>query len=332
MESDIAPRGLSILNASPRLIPGPSLLHELVATSNSNGFPAIEYRSGTGDRTSVSYSQLHRAATALAARMSETLRFLAPAIDHQHLVIPILMPQSPALYIGLLAILKVGAAFCPLNLNTPIERIKFIFQDVGARLVLIDPNFLSNVPRDDGLYKIISIDESSYLDTGETVQPASYRIPRASDLAYVMYTSGSTGTPKGVGISHLAATQSLLAHDRHIPSFKRFLQFAAPTFDVSVFEIFFPLFRATTLISCNRADMLTDLPGILRDMRVDACELTPSVAGSLLKRRNKVPGLRLLLTIGEMLTEPVIQEFGGDQSEGSVLWGMYGPTEATIHW
>ncbi|KAI2610405.1 uncharacterized protein GGS25DRAFT_259552 [Hypoxylon fragiforme] len=331
MESDIAPRGLSILNASPRLIPGPSLLHELVATSNSNGFPAIEYRSGTGDRTSVSYSQLHRAATALAARMSETLRFLAPAIDHQHLVIPILMPQSPALYIGLLAILKVGAAFCPLNLNTPIERIKFIFQDVGARLVLIDPNFLSNVPRDDGLYKIISIDESSYLDTGETVQPASYRIPRASDLAYVMYTSGSTGTPKGVGISHLAATQSLLAHDRHIPSFKRFLQFAAPTFDVSVFEIFFPLFRATTLISCNRADMLTDLPGILRDMRVDACELTPSVAGSLLKRRNKVPGLRLLLTIGEMLTEPVIQEFGGDQSEGSVLWGMYGPTEATIH-
>ncbi|RYP80545.1 hypothetical protein DL769_002429 [Monosporascus sp. CRB-8-3] len=77
--------------------------------------------------------------------------------------------------------------------------------------------------------------------------------------------------------------------------------------------------------------MIADLPAVLRDMEVDACELTPSVAGSLLKRRRNAPGLRLLLTIGEMLTEPVVREFGGDASQESILWGMYGPTEATIH-
>ncbi|ROT43822.1 N-(5-amino-5-carboxypentanoyl)-L-cysteinyl-D-valine synthase [Sodiomyces alkalinus F11] len=146
-----------------------------------------------------------------------------------------------------------------------------------------------------------------------------------------MYTSGSTGTPKGVGIPHGAATQSLLAHDRHIPGFQRFLQFASPTFDVSVFEVFFPLFRGCTIVSCDRATMLDDLPGIMRRLNVDACELTPTVAASLLRTRANVPSLKLLLTIGEMLTEPVVKEFGSNETRPSILWGMYGPTEAAIH-
>jgi non-ribosomal peptide synthetase component F len=147
-----------------------------------------------------------------------------------------------------------------------------------------------------------------------------------------MYTSGSTGTPKGVAIPHLAATQALLAHDGNIPAFTRFLQFASPTFDVSVFEIFFPLFRGCTLISARRQDMLDELTHVMRQMRVDACELTPTVAGSLLRTRDAVPSLKLLLTIGEMLSGPVVREFGGNERRESILWAMYGPTEATIHW
>ena len=92
------------------------------------------------------------------------------------------------------------------------------------------------------------------------------------------------------------------------------------------------LSRGSTLVSCPRMHMLSDLPGVIQRMEVDACELTPSVAGSLLKKRSNAPNLRLLLTIGEMLTEPVINEFGGDSAQPSLLWGMYGPTEATIHW
>ena len=124
----------------------------------------------------------------------------------------------------------------------------------------------------------------------------------------------------------------MLAHDRHIPQFFRFLQFAAPTFDVSVFEIFFPLFRGRTLISVRREEMLDDLPQVLRQMDVDACELTPSVAGSLLRKRDNAPRLKLLLTIGEMLNAPIVEEFGGGPGRESLLWAMYGPTEATIHW
>ncbi|KAI4866011.1 hypothetical protein F4820DRAFT_447488 [Hypoxylon rubiginosum] len=331
MEPEADLRGLSILNASPRHVPGPHLLHELVAPSSRSNLPAIDYYSRTSKSTSISYTELHCLAHALAVRMSKVLSSLASVDVQEQLVIPILIPQSPALYIGLLAILKLGAAFCPLNLGTPKDRLDFILRDVGAKLILVNSETLSELPADDGPYKVMLIDQQVDDLTSGAVQSLPFKVLKDADLAYVMYTSGSTGTPKGVGISHLAATQSLLAHDRHIPAFTRFLQFAAPTFDVSVFEIFFPLFRGSTLVCCSRAEMLTDLPGVLRDMRVDACELTPSVAGSLLKRRSNVPGLRLLLTIGEMLTDPVIQEFGGDESEGSLLWAMYGPTEATIH-
>ncbi|KAI2607878.1 hypothetical protein GGR54DRAFT_394171 [Hypoxylon sp. NC1633] len=331
MEPAIDSRGLSVLNASPRLLQGPSLLHDLVAPSGRDGLPAIDYRSSGGDRDSISYSRLHTSASALAGQIVEMLNSLAPTNVPERLVIPVLIPQSPALYIGLLGILKAGAAFCPLNPATPRDRLKFILHDVGARLVLVDSELASEIPMDEDAYTILSIDQPLDLLEYGASQLVPYQVPKTNDLAYVMYTSGSTGTPKGVGISHLAVTQSFLAHDRHVPSFTRFLQFAAPTFDVSVFEIFFPLFRGSTLVCCNRAEMLTDLPGILRDMRIDACELTPSVAGSLLRKRSNAPDLRLLLTIGEMLTEPIIQEFGGDESEDSLLWGMYGPTEATIH-
>ncbi|KFY70244.1 hypothetical protein V498_10378, partial [Pseudogymnoascus sp. VKM F-4517 (FW-2822)] len=146
-----------------------------------------------------------------------------------------------------------------------------------------------------------------------------------------MYTSGSTGLPKGVGVSHRAATQSLLAHEALIPRFSRFLQFAAPSFDVSVFEIFFPLARGATLIACHRERLLNDLPGTINLLSVDACELTPTVVGSLLLRRANVPGLKLLLTIGEMLTRPVVDEFGYSDDRPGMLYGMYGPTEAAIH-
>ncbi|KMQ81481.1 peptide synthetase, partial [Lasius niger] len=189
------------------------------------------------------------------------------------------------------------------------ERIKFILHDVSAEVVLVSGALASRIPPVTGV-NVVRVDE---LDKPASNGDMEHRRPSPQDLAYVMYTSGSTGTPKGVAISHAAATQALLAHDRHIPAFSSFLQFAAPTFDVSVFEIFFPLFRGSTLVTVPREDMLDDLPSVLREMNVDACELTPTVAGSLLRSRQYAPKLRLLLTIGEMLSPQVVREFGGGE-------------------
>ncbi|KAF5709481.1 non-ribosomal peptide synthetase [Fusarium globosum] len=316
--------GLSILNARPSRLPGPNLLHHLVKGSGQQ--VALDYMSN-GRQSTLTYNELHEAAASIATRIT-----IASGNVTGQFVVPVLIHQSPLLYISLLAILKSGGAFCPLNIDAPPERVKFILDDVAATVVLTTKELASEIPYDTSA-TIIIVDENEEFQSPSQSPRVEFkhRVPQPDDLAYVMYTSGSTGTPKGVGISHDAATQALIAHDRHIPPFSRFLQFAAPTFDVSVFEIFFPFFRGATLVSIRRAEMLDDLPGMLRAMRVDACELTPTVAGSLLRRRENAPDLKLLLTIGEMLNAPVVEEFGGDNERPSMLWAMYGPTEATIH-
>jgi amino acid adenylation domain-containing protein len=249
---------------------------------------------------------------------------------HRQHIVPVLLPQSPSLYISQLAILQSGGAFCPINLDAPQERIKFVVEDVSAGLLITSSEFKDVVSWKNGPI-VILVDEFPVLPEGEVLQPGVSREVTAEDLAYVMYTSGSSGTPKGVAVSHLAVSQSLLAHERHIPQFKRFLQFAAPSFDVSVFEIFFPFIRGCTLVGCDRSQLLNDLPGILNSLEVDAAELTPTVVGSLLQKRSNAPGLKLLLTIGEMLTTPIVEEFGASETKPCMLYGMYGPTEAAIH-
>ncbi|KAK4245111.1 non-ribosomal peptide synthetase [Corynascus novoguineensis] len=316
-------KALSIINHPATWLEGANLLHHLVQPCSKTGQHAIDFLGSDSCRTSLSYTELHHASETLARRISALAE---TSESRKPFVVPVLLPQGPELYVALLAVLKAGGAFCPMNLDVPLNRAKFILEDVAASLVITTSELASKIPQ--GQHSLLMVDVAV---SDEALVTVGFRQPVPSDLAYVMYTSGSTGTPKGVGVSHGAATQSLLAHDRHIPHFSRFLQFAAPTFDVSVFEIFFPLFRGMTLVSCNRRDMLNDLPGIIRSMNVDACELTPSVAGSLLRKRENAPCLRLLLTIGEMLTLPVVQEFGGKEGRPSMLWGMYGPTEAAIH-
>ena len=319
--------GLSILNPNPKRLSGPSLLHDLVCATSASGHPAIASLSEDGSQHAMCYEELHQAADNLVSRISETL---GQTIGTSQAVIPLLIPQGPDLYISLLAILKAGGAFCPLNLDAPEERVRFILEDVSAKIVLTTSEFASKIPTEDGR-TVLLVDGLEQVRGRNTCSDTSAPA-QDSSLAYIMYTSGSTGTPKGVGVSHSAATQSLLSHNRHIPDFDRFLQFAAPTFDVSVFEIFFPLSRGRTVVTCSRRKLLNDLPGVIRTLNVDACELTPTVAGSLLRSRASVPSLKLLLTIGEMLSKPVIEEFGGTPEHPSILWAMYGPTEAAIHW
>lgn len=316
-------QNLSILNGQPLLLEGPDLLHQLVPRLHHDA-NAIDFLEHGSKRRKFSYTTLHSLSDAFAARITEILGKLESASS----IIPIFLPQSPELYVVLLAILKAGKAFCPLNLDTPTERLKFILEDVSADIIITFESYSEHIRTATNIH-VVSADRE-LPGCHNTFHHDSPRL-NPDDLAYVLYTSGSTGLPKAVSVSHRAVTQSLLAHDRHIPAFSRFLQFAAPTFDVSIFEIFFPWFRGKTIVGCTRTQMLDDLPGTIANLDVDAAELTPTVVCNLLSGRSSVPGLKLLLTIGEMLTQPVIDEFGGDAIKESILWAMYGPTEAAIH-
>ncbi|KAI9890953.1 MAG: NRPS [Vezdaea aestivalis] len=321
---------MSTSNSDPSLLPGPGLFHHLVHRTGVDGANAIEFQNRDGKVDVITYQQLHDWSDSFARKIVQVLQKSSSTnktVSNQ--IIPVLIPQSLNLYISLLAILKAGAAFCPLNLDAPLERIKFVANDVSASLVITCREFQPRTEWTGSPPSFVIEDFDFIVDPSLAAASLSSVFP--SNIAYVMYTSGSTGTPKGVAISHRAATQSLLAHERHLPAFRRFLQFAAPTFDVSVFEIFFPLYRGATLVGRSRRDLLSNLASTINNLKIDAAELTPTVVSSLLGRRRDVPGLRLLLTIGEMLTKPIIQEYGRNKQQDSILLGMYGPTEAAIH-
>jgi amino acid adenylation domain-containing protein len=315
-------QGLSVINGIPARLDGPSLLHELI--SSPSAATAIDFLEHGSKRRKLSYEALHMMSDTLAQRIVQVVARLEDASA----IIPVLLPQSPELYIVLLAILKAGKAFCPLGLDTPSERLKFILKDISADILITNVAHGKDLDLHSNIIILQVEDELSHTEQHVKGTPS---LSRTNNLAYVLYTSGSTGMPKAVSVSHRAVTQSLLAHDRHIPSFSRFLQFAAPTFDVSIFEIFFPWYRGRTLVGCTRAHMLGDLPETIRSLDIDAAELTPTVVSNLLTGRSNVPSLKLLLTIGEMLTQDVISEYGDSDEREGILWAMYGPTEASIH-
>ena len=236
--------------------------------------------------------------------------------------------------VGLLGILKAGAAYVPVDPEYPEERIASIFQDSEAVLLLAQRRLMSQLPEshvpvlfldDEGIYAgqpEIDIDK---VETGQT----------SKDLAYVIYTSGSTGKPKGVMNEHRGVVNRIfqMSKDYSLGSRDIMLQKAPYGFDTSVLEIFGSLVSGVKLVMAKPfghrdADYLIQL---INNEGVTICYFVPSMWQVLVDRirLGQCSSLEKILCAGEDLPARLVGR-SSTKLPGASIFNAYGPTEAAV--
>ncbi|WP_130903346.1 non-ribosomal peptide synthetase [Pseudomonas sp. Sample_23] len=191
------------------------------------------------DGGSLDFAELH----AQANRLAHYLRDKGVGPD---VCVAIAAERSPQLLIGLLAIIKAGGAYVPLDPDYPAERLAYMLRDSGVELLLTQTQLLSRLPASDGV-SVIAMD-ALHLDKWPSQAPGLQL--HGDNLAYVIYTSGSTGQPKGVGNTHAALAERLqwMQDTYRLDQADVLMQKAPISFDVSVWECFWPLISGARLL------------------------------------------------------------------------------------
>ncbi|MFJ4870090.1 amino acid adenylation domain-containing protein [Streptomyces sp. NPDC088757] len=299
-------------------------LHELVEAQARRTPDAV---AATDDTTTLTYRELVDRAGRLAHHLGE--RNVAPGT-----VVGVYQERSVHLVVSLLAVLMAGGAYLPLDPALPEARVAFQIEDAAVTTVLTTARFADG-PIGTGT-RVIAVDEVL-----PTLPPARGPRPAGSpaDIAYVIYTSGSTGTPKGVPVPHRGVVNRLLwmQEEYALEPGECVLQKTPFTFDVSVWEFFWPLLAGA------RLHLLA--PGAHRDPRavatavrthgVTTLHFVPPMLDLFLAEPEAagLPELRRVVCSGEALRPETVARFFavyGPSAQAPGLYNLYGPTEASI--
>ena len=272
------------------------------------------------DGKSLTYMDLDRRANALANRLRE------PGVTTGTLV-AICVERSVDMLVGLLAILKTGGAYLPLDPAFPQQRLAMILEDARPALLLTQPFLVDALPDSD--VKLVFCDDGNdSAVTGPKVAPTHMS---GDDLAYVIYTSGSTGRPKGVEIPH-RATVNLLSSIKQKPgcgAADALLAVTTLSFDIAALELFTPLLSGGRVIIAKRDDV-SDPARLARLVERSGCTImqaTPATWRALLEAGwAGKKGLKILCG-GESLPRELADQLLDRAGE---VWNMYGPTETTV--
>lgn len=275
----------------------------------------------TDEERSFTYNELNNRANLLAAALRE--RNVQP---DQPVVL--LMNRSIEMVTGMLGVLKAGACYVPVDYNYPVERIRFMIKDCGARIVLTVMNDvlmeLSGNEAFEGIDWIMLDDESLFEGEMENLP----QVNTSRDLAYIIYTSATTGTSKGVMLEHrgllnlVANTRELFKVNEH----DNVLQFATPSFDASVFEIFTALLSGSAL-HVVPARIINDynlFEQYINERQISFTLLPPVYAQQL--NPTTLRTLRVLITGGSASNFQLAEKW-----QNKLLYvNAYGPTEITV--
>ncbi|WP_172844448.1 non-ribosomal peptide synthetase [Tumebacillus algifaecis] len=285
----------------------------------------------TPDRVAVSFRDQHLTYLELNERANRLAAYLVrKGVDRQAFV-GLSLERSLEMVIALLAILKAGGTYVPIDPHDPIERKASILQDAGVELVITNEKWthdlsdrLTNPPR------WICLDLDSSKIAAESAVHRSCDVPSES-LAYLVYTSGSTGIPKGVAVSHRAVLRLVLNTEYvRFSSEEVFLQFAPIAFDASTFELWGSLLHGARLVLFpERRASLTELANVIRRERVSTMFLTTALFHQMVEEEAEAfREVRQLLVGGEVLSPAHLNKLR-NRAPGCQFIHVYGPTEST---
>jgi amino acid adenylation domain-containing protein len=307
-------------NATTAAFPDTVTLHELFRrqAARTPDRVAVVPADGTGPLT---FAQLDTASDRLAAALR------ADGVGTGDLV-AVLLERAPHLLVAVMAVLKAGAAYVPIDPQNPAERVRFVLDDCAATVLLTS----AGMPVPTGIGATVR-----HVDA--PVHPADAPPPAATerDLAYVIYTSGSTGRPKGVMVEHRSVVNRLHWMQRRYPLGVGdvLLQKTPTSFDVSVWELFWWSItgaRLALLAPGAERDPEAILDAVGRE-RVTVLHFVPSLFGPFLDAvadRGRPASLRRVFCSGEALPPAQVERFHELFDGTAELVNLYGPTEATV--
>ncbi|GCE28514.1 hypothetical protein KDA_39980 [Dictyobacter alpinus] len=283
------------------------------------------------DRIAVTFEQQQLSYGELERRSNQLAHFLhAQGIGPDRLV-GLCLQRSLELVIAIIAILKAGGAYVPLDPDYPTERLRFLIEDTHLSFVLTQHPLLPLLPSSD--CRRLCLDRDWILIAGESDAPLPTLV-HPEQLAYMIYTSGSTGLPKGAMNTQQALLNRLLWMQQRyqLDATDCVLQKTPFSFDVSVWEFFWPLLAGARLLLAAPEGQRDSayLVALIRQQAVSLCHFVPSMLSVFLQEPevSHCQSLRDVICSGEALSFELQQRFFARLGAG--LHNLYGPTEAAI--
>jgi amino acid adenylation domain-containing protein len=305
--------------------PATRCLHELFE-AQARRTPLATAVSFEGE--TLTYRQLD----VLAGRWARHLQRLGVGPE---VLVALFLERSLDMVVGLLAVLKAGGAYVPLDPAYPSERLAFSLQDARPPVVLTQRRFLDALPPFEA--HVVCLDRTAASEgPNKRLQPRPQVCP--DNLCYMIYTSGSTGRPKGVLNTHRGIVNRLMGMQAayELTATDRVLHKTTYAFDISVWELFWPLVSGATLVLARPGGQREGiyLADVIREERITTVHFVPSFLQSFLDQvevEADCRSLRQILVSGEALS-PALQErlFGWLGKHHLELHVLYGPTEAAI--
>lgn len=276
------------------------------------------------ENSQLTYGELNRRANQLAHH----LQGLGVGPDT---LVGVYMERSLEMVLALYGILKAGGAYVPLDPEYPADRIAFMLRDARAPVLLTQARLVGDLPAPDA--RIICLD-SDWETIAQETADKPVNAAKAGNLAYVIYTSGSTGRPKGVMNTHRGICNRLLwMQDAYgLKEADRVLQKTPFSFDVSVWEFFWPLMVGARLVVA-RPGGHRDSSYIVKtvvDQEITTIHFVPSMLQLFLEDQDvrRCRSLKRVICSGEALPYELQQRFF--ERLDAELHNLYGPTEAAV--